>query len=127
MMTFKFKNPLTRQYQLEYAMYMMLSSYFRSTKCCSGRVEERLYLYYQELTDKKQQELEETVIDCINKSLLLALNVPNVERRDAQVRFIPYENGHLISFSGKGFHFNLKVTMISGEIVYKFVRRIKTS
>lgn len=58
-----------KQQQVTYALYMIISSYFHKSICCSKCLETKLHLYYQELPAKSQEELEEKVILTVEKEL----------------------------------------------------------
>ena len=45
-----------KQQHTTYALYMIISSYFHKSICCSKCLETKLHLYYQELPFKSQEE-----------------------------------------------------------------------
>ena len=51
-----------RQQETAYMLYMMISSYFHKCYCRSKVLEEKLFLYYQELQENKQVEKERQII-----------------------------------------------------------------
>ena len=60
-----------KQQHTTYALYMIISSYFHKSICCSKCLETKLHLYYQELPFKSQEELEETYgADYIKQDML---------------------------------------------------------
>lgn len=115
-------NPMAQQYQLEYAMYMMLGSYFKRATCKSKRIEEKLFLHYQDLTSRKQENLEDDVLRLIDSHLLKALNITNIDEREAIVRFIPQENGNLLNFKGSSFDVSFMIQRKDRKLKYTFVR-----
>ena len=50
------------QQETAYMLYMMISSYFHRCYCRSKVLEEKLFLYYQELQENKQVEKERQII-----------------------------------------------------------------
>jgi len=55
--------------QTTYILYMMIASYFKTCKCTSNILEERLFLYYRELTYAKQEIKERQVLDRLEKKM----------------------------------------------------------
>lgn len=51
-----------RQQETAYMLYMIISSYFHKCYCRSKVLEEKLFLYYQELQENKQVEKERQII-----------------------------------------------------------------
>ena len=51
-----------RQQETAYMLYMIISSYFHRCYCRSKVLEEKLFLYYQELQENKQVEKERQII-----------------------------------------------------------------
>ena len=122
MLKIEVKNQNAKQFQLEYAMYMMLGSYFKKATCKSKIIEKRLFLYYQDLGCSKQEDLEEEVIKFIDETLLFALDIPGIEERKVSIRFIPTEKGNIINIEGKNVYINLKVCKKNGRIKYAFLK-----
>ncbi len=48
-----YRNPMTRQFQYEYALYMVISEMFKAVICRSSRCIETLELYFKELYFKE--------------------------------------------------------------------------
>ena len=57
------------QNAFNYAMYMMLGSYFKQMSAASDYYIKKMYLYYIELGKEKQYRLEDIVIDFAEKVL----------------------------------------------------------
>ena len=108
MLNIKAKNTNAAQFQLEYVMYMMLSSYYKKAKCTSKRSEERLYLYYMDMTKDKQYRLEENCIQCIEEEILpeIGKRIPelsDIVDMECEVRLANRGDHHILSFiSPKG-------------------------
>jgi len=51
------------QQQTTYILYMILGSYFHKCKFKKKRLEQTLMLYYKEMPQKKQTDLEEQVVE----------------------------------------------------------------
>ncbi len=108
MLNIKVKNPNAAQFQLEYVMYMMLSSYYKKAKCTNKRSEERLYLYYMDMTKDRQYRLEENCIQCIEEEILPEVfkkcpALSGIADTECEVRFSNRGDHHILSFvSPKG-------------------------
>jgi len=111
MMKTIYKNPFSKIYQYEYAIYLILSSYFKSTTC-ESRAIETLRLYYADLVKttasgncsyEKQYQIEEESEALIKNAILGNIRMPHMNRRDAKVTVIRNEDGtHTFTFrSGK--------------------------
>lgn len=124
MLRVEFKNPMAGQLQLVYASYMMLSSCFKKTRCLSKRVEKKLYLHYQDLTSRKQEQLEEKVLRSLENYLLPNINIPNISEKEALATFLPSDNGYIICFRGRDFRVNIAVANENGKIKYTIIRDI---
>lgn len=122
MVKYSYKDPNMGQYQLEYAMYMILSSYFRKVRCTNGRVENRLKLFYAELPYVRQEDLEEACIALTENRLLKELNIPNIETKDATMKFIPKKDGNVLEYRGEDFKFRISFKKEKKKIKYSFVR-----
>lgn len=67
-------NKELRQKTIDYALFMISSSYFsRQPKCLNPYMEARLFLYYQEALYRTQIETEEKCIHYMEKELLPVL------------------------------------------------------
>ncbi len=97
---------VTNQQAYEYALYMIATSYFRSAKCLSKRLEKRLLMEYKELKLQKQYEMEQSCISYMNS---LKKQLPHkVFAGDVVVRMVrlnPYRTGLEI----RGDHFVLEL------------------
>ena len=88
-----------RQQQTTYALYMIISSYFHKSICCSKCLETKLHLYYQDLPFKSQEEMEEKVIVMVEKELgdiLPALEMMNCKsyiKRHQDEYYLLFETG----------------------------------
>ena len=115
------KNPSTKQFQLEYAMYMMLGSFFRKATCRSHVLENRLMLYYAELGSEKQYELEDTVLKTLEKKILPEIlplinknEIEELETLDCTISIANKGNHHQLSFeTAEGYSFSLNVAFKS--------------
>lgn len=90
------------QTAFEYALYMMLGSYFDKAICRSKWQERKMFVQYQEQKEKQQYILEDICLRYIEKVLL-----PNLPKdfwqQEVEVRFRPttFEGVHDIQFHGK--------------------------
>lgn len=63
-----------QQKALDYALFMISSSYFdEQPECSSPYMEKKLFLYYREVPDRSQIELEKECIAFMEKKLLAVL------------------------------------------------------
>ena len=70
------------QKQTTYILYMILGSYFRKCNFKKKRLEETLMLYYKEMQQKKQIELEEKVIQ--KAEAILSGSLETIATRDCE-------------------------------------------
>ena len=120
MMNNFYKNPLTKVYQYEYAIYTILSSYFKSVKCESNAIE-TLRLYYSELIKtnsnghdsyEKQYEMEEEVERLIQKSLIGKITMPAIQDRDVHVTVTRNEDEtHSFTFESGSYSFTYRLVL----------------
>lgn len=76
------------QTAFEYAMYMMLGSYFNKTSCKNPLQEKKMRVQYMEQKEKSQIDLENICIRFVEKELLPRLPKEFWEH-DVEVRFRP--------------------------------------
>lgn len=63
-----------QQKALDYALFMISSSYFdEQPECSSPYMEKRLFLYYREVPERSQIEVEKDCIEFMEKKLLEVL------------------------------------------------------
>ena len=80
-----------KQKAFDYCVYMMLSSYYKKTRCLSDVLQTNLFLHYKELNDNQAVELEKEAINLIEK--LILPNIPeNIEGKDATVTILPWND-----------------------------------
>lgn len=76
------------QTAFEYAMYMMLGSYFNKTSCKNRLLEKKMRLLYWEQREKNQIQLEKLCIRFIEKELIPQLP-EDIWNHDVEVKFCP--------------------------------------
>ena len=59
----------TRQEENAFIAYMIIGSYFKKETCRNHFAADRLYLYYREMSVKKQELVEEKTIARVDKAL----------------------------------------------------------
>lgn len=64
----------------DYCLYMMLTSYFDSSKCRSRQLEKKLFLGYKEYNVNKVYTMEELAIRFVEEQVLPLLPVGALER-----------------------------------------------
>lgn len=121
MLKIEMKNPMSSQFQLEYAVYMMLGSYFKKAECDTKRFEKKLFLYYQDLSCSKQETLEKQVISFVEKELIKGLGIPNIHNKKVTISLIPQNNESLIIVKCNHHSVSFKVRKINGHIKYKLI------
>ena len=91
-----------KQTAFEYAMYMMLGSYFDKATCKNKWQEKKMFFQYQEQKEKQQYMMEDICIRYIENEL-----VPNLPKKfwqqEVTVKFRPtsLDGVHDIQFHGK--------------------------
>lgn len=80
-------NLISSQPAFEYCMYMMLSSYFRSTKCLAPLQEKKLKFQYQSQKAENQYQMEDICIRLIEKNILPKVPM-NLWINDMEVQLI---------------------------------------
>lgn len=81
-------NFTNNQTAFEYAMYMMLGSYFNKTSCKNFLLEKKMRLLYWEQREKNQIELEKICIRFVEKELMPQLP-EDIWQQDVEVKFCP--------------------------------------
>lgn len=81
-------NFTNNQKAFEYAMYMMLGSYFNKAFCKNTLLEKKMYVQYLEQKEKKQIELEDVCLRFIEKELIPQLP-KELWEHEVEVRFRP--------------------------------------
>lgn len=62
-MAYKFvEKRKTTQEEIAYIAYMIIASYFHKTKCRNQNMADRLYLFYAEMKEAKQESKEQQII-----------------------------------------------------------------
>ena len=112
------KNPKACQYQSEYAVYMMLGSCFAKAECTTKRVEKRLFLHYQDLSMGKQEKLEKKALLFMEKELIRALAIPQMNQQKVTISFLPQNFGNLICIKGIDFAVTFAVRIRNGKYQY---------
>ena len=91
-----------KQKQLDYCIYMMVSSLFKKANLKNNFLERRLYLSYQSMKIDKQVKLEEQVIYAIEHYLIRKLP-KNHESLEVEVALKKYKEQTAIYFSAPSF------------------------
>lgn len=73
------KNPLTKQFQYEYALYLLISNLFHSVRCRSRNIES-LMLYFIELPEKVKRNKDEEEYQPRTKKEFLSELIPVIAR-----------------------------------------------
>ncbi|MCR5232736.1 MAG: hypothetical protein K6E53_02365 [Lachnospiraceae bacterium] len=73
------RNPLTKQFQYEYALYLLISNLFHSVRCRSRNIES-LMLYFMELPEKVKRNKDEEEYQPRTKKEFLSELTPVIAR-----------------------------------------------
>ena len=113
-----YRNPLTKVFQYEYAMYALVSELFAHTECRSMCVD-RLRLYFQELPDEGKDEnsitwesvLTETE-NLVRRDVAGKVSFPMMHLCNAEIRIAQRDNGtHSFIFTDGIYGFALYLDM----------------
>ena len=116
-----YRNPLTKTYQYEYALYSVVSSLFESVRCRSICMR-NLESYFLELPvtsekdngerKKTQEKLMEEVKALVNRDVIGKIVFPKINICAAEAAAIPKDDGtHTFSFSDGIYGFSLEIVM----------------
>ena len=120
-------NFTNNQTAFEYAMYMMLGSYFNKTTCRNYLLEKKMRFLYWEQKEKKQIEMEKTCIRFVEKELIPQLP-ESIWKQNVAVSFLPtkFQGYQDIQFCGDDFILRVRAiyrgkfdTVIEHKICYK--------
>ena len=81
-------NIVDKQAAFEYALYMMLGSYFEKMACCSPMYEKKLHMQYLQQKEENQLQMEDFCIRFVEKELMPQLP-EDFWRQQVEVRFLP--------------------------------------
>ncbi len=118
-----YKNPLTKTYQYEYALYLAVSELFGSVRPVSMSLES-LKLYYYELHISKdgggkamsREGLVSEMRKLINRDVIGNIIFPMMDVCAAEAMAVPDEDGtHRLIFSDGIYGFSLKLMINSGH------------
>lgn len=77
----------TRQEENAFIAYMIIGSYFKKETCRNHFAADRLYLYYREMSVKKQELVEEKTIARVDKALRNYTNDLALMNCESTIRF----------------------------------------
>ena len=134
MNTKEFKNPMTKYFQYEYALYMMVSDFFHKVHCDS-LVLKTLELYYKELVSEnretghvsyeRQYRMEDRILELIDRYIAGKVVFPGMEICDAELTIRNEESGlHSFFYSdgvygfGVGLKLGSKIGMDGEERIF---------
>ncbi len=122
MLRINYTNPLTKQYQYEYAMYSIVSGMFEGVECGS-LILEQLKLYHAELVKEsrsdnskekysytKQKELDNEVLAMVKRDVVGHIEFPQMNICKAEVKIRKDKNGsHSFTFTDGVYSFTLRM------------------
>lgn len=80
-----------KQKAFDYCVYMMITGYFRKTRCLNPIMEKKLFLYYKDLSDNSAISMEKEAERMIEKEIFSKISW-DVSQEDAQVYILPWSN-----------------------------------
>ncbi len=105
-----YRNPLTKAFQYEYALYLTVAGLFGSVRCRS-MCADRLKLYFTELGEKKDNLLSE-MEQLVAKDVTGYITFPMMNVCAAEVKIIPEKDGtHSFIFTDGIYGFKLHLDM----------------
>lgn len=115
-----------KQMATDYIVYMMVGSYFVKTICSSKTKEKRLFLYYKDIKDSIQYEIEEKCINYVEKKMIKELP-PQIWKERVSVTLksnlvIPSKTD--IVFAGNGWRLNISSdysSLMKGKMTYDLI------
>ena len=109
MYRYNYTNPLTKQYQAEYAMYKALAGLFAGVSCRSLTLD-RLKLYYAELSDKTREDLEKELHFLVNRDVTGKVCFPAMEICRAEIKIRNKTDGtHCFTFTDGIYSFSVSI------------------
>lgn len=113
MAAYKYVDENKKQYQIEYITYMIFASLFKKATCVSSYVESSLLLYYKELGQKAQLDIESSVIYTCDNILTKFIDISDFEDIELKVKICPTPNNHhyFMFYNDNGFRFVVAPTM----------------
>ncbi len=127
-----YRNPLTKTFQYEYALYQVISGLFKSVECTSKCIE-TLKLYFAELargandsgstTDdstgssaakrKTQEGMITEITHLVERDVLKQVNFPGMHNCRASVKGLSNENGsHTFIFTDEVYSFAVRLNIL---------------
>ena len=79
-----------------YMLYMIISSYFHKCYCHSKIMEKKLFLYYREMNQKYQVNIEEQMIENVEMELYSAVEI--LAKMNCDVQISHMNGGYQIIF-----------------------------
>lgn len=91
----------------EYAMYEMLTSYFKKGSFPNKIAHDQLILQFKAISPTKQGDMEDVVLDTIDNFIIPKLKVKDIEEKEVVFRVKNRKDSeeHILIFSGEGFEF----------------------
>ena len=129
MLRVNYTNPLTKQYQAEYAMYKAVSKLFAKVECRSA-VLEQLKLYHAELVKlktgedgemkysyKKQEELDKQLESLAERFVAAHADFPDMKVCRAVLKIrTNADRTHCFTFTDRVYGFSVSVQIKKGRI-----------
>jgi len=119
MYKYRYTNPLTGQFQAEYALYEAVSKLFAGTICKSLTLES-LKLYYAELSERSKEDLKEKIEDLTGRFLVDKICFPAMNICRAEVKIRNNADGtHCFTFTDGVYSFSVQLkTSEKGRKLY---------
>ena len=110
------------QKYFEFALYMMASDYFASTKCHSKAVESKLSICYHEESQKLQYEQEDLVLSYMDRLVRILPEEVFAENVIVLMRKQYCSNRTQITFKGEHFTLHMLCDNKTRQIAHKLVQ-----
>ncbi len=94
------KNPNAKEISAEYALYSMLTLYFRKTVCLAPSLEKRMSLYYADIREADQLRLEEKMEELVLDRILPVTRSRGITEDFVVTDLLPYQGHFLIRLYG---------------------------
>ena len=123
MYKYRYTNPLTGQFQAEYALYEAVSKLFAGISCKSLTLES-LKLYHAELSERSKEDLRENIENLIGRFLTGKVCFPDMNICRAEVMIRNNADGtHRFTFTDGVYSFSLQLkTSLKSKKMYLKVK-----
>lgn len=129
-----YRNPMTKIYQHEYVLYMLMSHLFYKVNCSSEYLLKTLKLYYMDLSNvskfgnvsfERQYRLENKIEYWIKRDVIGTIVFPHIHRCRVNLdMYLQKDGSHLFVFSDGIYAFSVSLKLEKEKIVGLAVRNL---